>query len=390
MYLISHSIFFIVDVVIPKKEGIYIIASHLGIVGNARFLSDYILENGNADKKIYIYSLRNETRSTDHYFEERYKERLTIIKKRGFKALCIALQAKYIFVSHDVIRDVGFPLGSLKNRRVIVNLWHGIATKKHWLTEKQVCTNHSSKAKQFSKIVASSAVDAIAKAATFHKSLEDVWITGNPRNDILIGKNNLPRDLLQQELDLFELTNGKSLILYAPTWRSYQHHFQPFDDNSMGNLICMLNKYNAVLGLRLHEKDELKFKKLYQIYPNILNLGQRKFPETQLLLKNAQVLVTDYSSIWLDYLLTDNPIIAFWYDFDCYYEKRGTLWDLAQLFPGEKVKNCNELINAIDNALSRDIGDKDKQQYNFVKSLFHKYTDGKNAERVAKKVGQVD
>ena len=381
----------LLDFFVPKKENVWIIASSSGMVGNTRFFAEYLLEKYET-KRIYYYALENSDtlKLTEDYFRNKFKGRVTIYKKKNLMALITACRAKYIFISHDVMRDIGFPLGTLGGRRAIINLWHGIASKKHWLIKRyKGFTNHKRKAGQFSSIIASSAVDAAAKAAIFHKPLEDIWITGNPRNDILINKNNkLPQDLLQQEKGLLDQLNGRTLVLYAPTWRSYQDQFEPFDDQCLQKMTKVLESNQAVLGLRMHEKDEQKFRKLYDTSPCILNLGQEKYPETQVLLKNTKVLVTDYSSIWLDYLLTDNPVIAYWYDFNSYHKKRGTLWDLAEIFPGIRAASCAELISAIEKTLHEEIivSEEYQQKYKFVKSLFHCFADGKNTKRLAEKV----
>ncbi|EEG77521.1 CDP-glycerol--poly(glycerophosphate) glycerophosphotransferase [Dethiobacter alkaliphilus] len=388
-YSLTYYSFLVVDFLIPKNESVWIVASHSGIGGNARFFAEQLLAKNNK-LRVHFYSLgKRKSSETEEYLLQTYQERFCIVKRRNLKSLFIALQAKNIFVTHDLIRDVGFPLSKLGKRRLIVNLWHGIATKKHWLVKKERFSNHKSKAAQFSKIVASSEIDAIAKAATFQKPLEDIWVTGTPRNDILTASDPLPADLAQLEQKLLNQLNGKRLILYAPTWRSFQNDFAPLEKAYLGELTEVLEQHNAVLGMRLHEKDEHMFQNLYDLNPLILNLGQHKYPEVQVLLKNARILITDYSSIWLDYLLTGNPVIAYWYDFDRYHEKRGTLWDMEQLFPGEKVYNGTELIAAIKKALTLPLKETEKQQYDFARSLFHKYSDGNNTQRVAKKVEAV-
>ncbi len=384
----------LLDFIVPKKDSIWIIASNSGMVGNTRVFAEHLLKY-HQSINIYYYALGNSDslKATEDYFKEKYKERIVIYKKKNFKAFMTACRAKNILLSHDVMRDVGFPLGKLGNRRTVVNLWHGIASKKHWLAKKyKGFTTHKIRAGQFSSVAASSPADAVAKAAIFNKPLEDIWITGNPRNDILVEKNyQFPEDLLQQEKKLLEQLNGRNLVLYAPTWRSYKEQFQPFDDRCLERLTQVLENNQAVLGLRMHEKDEQKFSTLYNFNPSILNLGQEKYPETQILLKNAGVLVTDYSSIWIDYLLTGNPVIAYWYDFDRYHNERGTLWDLAEIFPGIRASTCNELVLALEKTLRAELTvDEDfLLKYNLVRSLFHQYTDGKNTKRLAKKVNHL-
>jgi len=372
----------LLDWVVPKKENLWVIASHSGMVGNARFLAENILES-HAGIEVYFYSFYagREQAETEAYFTGKYRHRFKLVKKRNLEALLAALRSGHIFISHDIIRDVGFPLTNLKGRRAVINLWHGIAMKKQWLVKKYpVRASHREKARQFSKVIASSAADALAKAATFHKTLDDIWLTGNPRNDILMGKE-MPGDLRQQEERLRSELKGRSLVLYAPTWRSYARSFEPFPTGCLENLAGILSERNCVLGLRLHEKDEASFKELYSA-GSCLNLGTKRYPETQLLLRNTAILVTDYSSIWLDFLLTGKPVVAYWPDLKSYSEHRGFLWDLEELFPGPKATSCPELAAALRQLISHQGQQGLQPGYRFVKKLFHQYTDGKCAERV--------
>ena len=375
----------VVSFFVPAKDNVWIVASHSGLVGNARFFAEYILEHCETSTlSLYLFHNNDAGKLTEDYFLTKYRGRVKLYKKRSMATVVRALQARYLFISHDVVRDVGFPLASRKGRRTIVNLWHGIAMKKHWLSKKERFSNHKSKAKQFSAVVASSAADAVAKAAVFQKPLEDIWITGSPRNDILVRHTKLPDDLYQQEQNVLAETQGKTLIMYAPTWRSYQDDFLPFDKHNLAQLSHVLTANHAVLGLRLHEKDEVTFQKLYDMYPSIINLGQKKYPETQVLLRNTQLLITDYSSIWLDYLLTNKPVLAYWHDFEQYQQRRGTLWNIAEIFPGPQTFTCANLVSAIENILvsNMQLEPNVQQKYNFIKSLFHLNCDGKSTERL--------
>lgn len=381
-YLLFTWLLALPDLAVPKRKDLWVVASHLGLVGNARFLAEHVLESKPA-VRVFFFSYCADTSQGDSeaYFKQKYGGRFKLIKRKNLTALFTALRSRYIFISHDLSRDVGFPLTTLRGRRTVINLWHGIAMKKHWLLKKYDLLNtHRLKARQFSKVIASSPLDALAKAGSFQKTLDDIWITGNPRSDILMGRA-LPGDLQKQEQRLREALKGRSLVLYAPTWRSYGSSFQPFPPGGLDRLARLLNENSHVLGLRLHGKDEPVFRELYRDGAT-LNLGPGRYPETEVLLKNTAVLITDYSSIGLDFLLTGRPLVAYWYDLQDYYKKRGFLWDLVELYPGTRVYTFAELETALQELVG---GNRDpglEPQYRFVRGLFHRYSDGKCAERV--------
>ena len=170
----------------------------LGLVGNARFLAEHVLESRPA-VRVYFFSYCADTSQGDSeaYFKQKYGGRFKLIKRKNLTALFTALRSRYIFISHDLNRDVGFPLTTLRGRRKVINLWHGIAMKKHWLLKEYDLNTHRLKARQFSSDRLLS-LDALAKAGSFQKTLDDIWITGNPRSDILMGRA-LPGDLQKQE-----------------------------------------------------------------------------------------------------------------------------------------------------------------------------------------------
>ena len=98
----------------------------------------------------------------------------------------------------------------------------------------------------------------------------------------------------------------------------------------------------------------------------------------------ADVLVTDYSSVFFDYSKTGKPIFLYMYDLDTYQNKlRGFYFDIEEL-PGPIVQTEDELIKAINNlSLYNEVyGEK-------YKLLQNKYTyldDGKASERVVQRL----
>ena len=69
-------------------------------------------------------------------------------------------------------------------------------------------------------------------------------------------------------------------------------------------------------------------------------------------LEEADVLVTDYSSIYFDFLLTDKPVVFFDYDLEEYLsDTREMYFDYEAFTPGMKAKNQEELEEALKEAV---------------------------------------
>ena len=69
------------------------------------------------------------------------------------------------------------------------------------------------------------------------------------------------------------------------------------------------------------------------------------------LLNLFDVLITDYSSIYIDYLLLDRPIIFIPYDKQEYLNKRGMNFEYDKVTPGYKPENMEEFLQSLNKIL---------------------------------------
>ena len=75
--------------------------------------------------------------------------------------------------------------------------------------------------------------------------------------------------------------------------------------------------------------------------------------DTNELLKRADILVSDYSSVTADFLLLDRPIIYYCFDLQNYLsEDRDVYWSYDSITPGPKVQDYDELQKTLVAALS--------------------------------------
>ena len=85
-------------------------------------------------------------------------------------------------------------------------------------------------------------------------------------------------------------------------------------------------------------------------HPQIFNAGNNVFEIIEMLYRKADLLITDYSSCFIDFMLTNKPMISFAYDYENYKEKeRGTFYDLEYVFPGAICTRFDELLSALNN-----------------------------------------
>lgn len=298
----------------------------------------------------------------------------------SFRGIWHLLTSGIVIYHHGPLAGL-IPLTSF--RRLNYHINHGIHFKKVELAldpHSEELKNHKSfvKTKWFCKHHAvSSHVDALACCAYYHVLHSNIHVTGIPRNDIFFNenKNELPNYINDDIKKISEIALRKKIIVYAPTWRSSGGAYTlTLDDENL--LAIFLRENQAVFFYAGH--PYLK----NRIIPNIDGVYDFNimFTDIQPLLKYADVLITDYSSIWIDFLLTKKPIVGFHYDYKFYKDDRGFLYDFSSVFPGPIVSDFNTLLLELKNLLSGDFTVNNK--YNISLSIFHEHFDGQNCRRI--------
>jgi len=196
---------------------------------------------------------------------------------------------------------------------------------------------------------------------------------GYPRNDLFF-RETLKDDLVLCDEWIYKLSENKKTIVYMPTYRDIlEDNIPPLDFDYLDEVF---GKIGIVFIMKLHpfvkELIQSRYKNIifypskYDIYP---------------VLKNTDILITDYSSVLYDYLLLDKPIISFVYDKEKYVTTRnGFLFDYDEYTPAKQVFNQDELIKEINYILegNDDFGEKRKE----IMNKFFDYIDGKSCKRI--------
>src|SRR5699024_5121046 len=105
--------------------------------------------------------------------------------------------------------------------------------------------------------------------------------------------------------------------------------------------------------------------------------------DTNELLSIVDVLVTDYSSIFFDCLVTDKPIMFYTRDYNAYEEDRGFYIPVDSL-PGPSVHSIEALVATVQ--VSQRMLAQYKGKYQKYKQKFVNYDDGQVTERVVNQV----
>ncbi len=337
--------------------------------GNSKALFMYMLNNNTPIKGYFI------TRNKVLYQEYILKYPTNFLYAYSFKSLQIAITAKAYIITHGPYDITPFKITNTK--KPLINVWHGFPIKKlgtdaHNLTEKQ----KNKVLGNFDGLVVMSEEEKVHMSRCYHTKPENTWVTGYPRNDFMFYRNE---DILNQ----IPYAKGKKILLYAPTWRDTgKTRLFPFDDFDIKQLEQFLNVNNAIILLRIH-KNELKQHNLEE--NAVMRIcGGDDVQEINELLPFINILVTDYSSVYIDQLLIDKPMIFIPYDLKEFSKIRGFNFDFNEVAPGPKVDTFSDFLAQIKRYLHNPA--LDSSDRNIIKERFHKYYDDKSSQRVYKKI----
>ena len=217
---------------------------------------------------------------------------------------------------------------------------------------------------------------------------------GFPRNDIFFEDNARVKEKLFNAIGY----TPKYVITYAPTHRDYENETRALSDKTLthnrtlfGNsdvdqengLFEMLEELDAVLVAKIHPAQA---KSILELQSNrrivfLQDINKQCLLNLQELLAVSDLLITDYSSTFYDFLLTGKPIIHYCYDYEIQRRNRGFAYDpVLAMAAGSVVFDFESLCNSIRAMLVDNAADYQKME--FVRSLVFLHQDGKSAERI--------
>lgn len=246
-----------------------------------------------------------------------------------------------------------------------VNLWHGVPWKKIFndaIIERNALKNlHAFIINNLCKsdlYLATS--DEFQKILMHSNNLRESNIikSGYPRNSIFYDDLRIKSyrealiNLIRNEVEM-PLENEIKIITYMPTFRDNVDSvfsFQQLEDNE--KFLQLLDQENAIIIEKGHfiTRNRLGEPKSKNS-PRILTLSAISAQE---LLAASDILITDYSSCFFDFLLLDKPIIHYIYDYDYYATKdRGLYYKKENVVCGDSVQSIEDLIQSIADNLTQ-------------------------------------
>jgi len=352
-------------------------ANGKAFIGNPKYLYLYLKKNTNY--RLYVFAKSLELR------KDLKKQGIRTINNYSLKAIKLLRKARAVFVSHGY-EDV-LPI-KFSPRTVVVQTWHGGDVKimgKHPYYTKYIYSKWSrllmAKLREhevFSYVVSPSGseipLEIISSFLRFPK--KRILAVGYPRNDIFFSIDTKLANKLKNNNNI--QNNIRKIILYAPTYREIFTSKDPFTSEDLKKINSFCKANNSIFLIKAHINEKvINLKDLENI------LIVKKDADTQELLCITDVLITDYSSIYQDFLLLNRPILFYTYDYDEYVSKRGIYYKhLEEIAPGPILYNSEELLGALKS--SDNESEKYEQKRIELRNYFNKYNDGKSSERLLK------
>ncbi|MGX9823725.1 CDP-glycerol glycerophosphotransferase family protein [Lactococcus lactis] len=310
---------------------------------------------------------------------ESLKSKITFVERNSKEYVDYMLTAKYL-ITNSTFQS----WFSKKEEQVYINTWHGTPLKSMGFDIENQLGNTQNVLRNLlmtdyflspnphtTEIFAGSGY----KMRGIYKG--EIIESGYPRIDLTKETSSDDAKNLLKELGI-ELDSTLPVVVYMPTWRGNDTQ-NPSD--SIAQVIAelkylrkeFLGKYNIIL--KVHPYLYKKAKNYKELSGILIDDAM----DANLVLAATDILITDFSSVFFDYLVTDKPIIFYAWDQDIYSEDRGMYLDMAEL-PGPILKTVIEIADYLSDIdqLSQDYLGK----YLRAKEKYVPYDDGNVSKRV--------
>jgi len=371
IYILGYSFFSFIGLFIKVNKRIFLFSGlGDGYNGSPRAIYEYLEKNDN-----YICYWLTRRRDVYKYLKEDGKKIAYLYSLRG---IGLAIKSKYLIAADNNV----LPYWLLSKDKIIIQTWHGTPLKALGIYEKKYAFKEQVdlfRIKRCDYLISPSDYVSELFRKCFQLTREKMILTGNPRNDILF--SDLSKTKILSKINLKQELQNSKILLYCPTFRaSKKKLFFPFADFDSSKLNQILEELNLICILRTHHVDS---ESIAESSPRILYVpAKNPNVDTQELLNIADLLITDYSSVYFDYLLLNRPIIFIPFDLEEYEADRGFLFDYNDNTPGPKVFSFSDFLKQIKMNINKpDLFEKDRMAVN---GKFNKFKDNKSTERVVK------
>lgn len=346
----------------PRNKRKWIIGNKTGWGDNSKYLR-ILLENNNENLRLIWIAKDKSGRDLVR------GKGFEAYKKWSIKGIYHALTAGAYFYSSN-INDINY---WVSGKVFSINMWHGVGLKKLGMKQSETYNPKDISTRIFtpfyyhqpSYFIGPSDMMARHFADCYNMTDKQMLKIGYPRCEYLLLDNEKRQKFIEKYesekiIDLIDnLKIYSKVYVYMPTFRDDQHDFikqAGFDFKRLNNI---LKEKNSILMLKLHPATRIGDVD-FDNFSNLILLD--KNIDIYPLLPSTDVLITDYSSIYYDYILMkDKDVILFPFDYKDYVENsRDFAFDYLTFSPGIKAWNFDELYDIIKEEPDLSFKERDK------------------------------
>ena len=365
---------------IPKEKNLILFSAWFGqkYLDSSMYMYEYLLSNNQfsvfwftRNKEIYMHCI---------------KENKPVVYANTIKGVWKQIRAEML-VSSVQISDFN---NWFMAKCIYFDLGHGFPIKSSGFEQPEVTKRYISYFKFVTKDIkyymdASSFVTMNICRRAWNIDSDHIVFCNKARTDVFFdndlreGKNVIIETFLKT-------SKARKTIVYMPTHRSCgvvnMNMNQLLDLKSIQDL-CIKNNAIFLIKKHFYHREE---KEDFSNYSNIFDITN-EFIDPQVLLYQADILISDYSAAYIDYLLLDRPILFYAYDLENFLtSERDLYFKFEDNNAGYKPKNACELVNCLSEICS---SWDDQKHYKGRKELRLRYFDsdvpvGNAREDVAK------
>lgn len=299
---------------------------------------------------------------------------LPVIKFPSFKGLWLVLRAKFSFHHYgtDQINK------TLQRGSVQLDFWHGTPLKK---IRYDVVDKPEEKHNIYIDFMNKGGIEYVFSTSkylsekilvrAFAVKRDQLLDFGYPRMDILKLNQKESIEFCQKYspdlLTYINIANAyDKVFLYMPTFRDDDPDYFVKADIDFDALSQVLKDINGVFFLKLHP---LTKRSMISEYNNIIQISNDV--DIYPFLVHTTHLVTDYSSIYFDYLPLDKEIIFIPYDYDNYILHRELYFDYDEITPGIKYYSFDDFISGLLDIDNLDYSNKRREVSKMMIDNYH-------------------
>ena len=363
---------------LPVDRKLIIFESEPDLSDNAYALFDYMRKKRLCEKYKIVWLVDNPKKAN-----KKKLENVTFVKK--FPVFVTFRLCKYISTFSLYIYDHCNVVQNKREGQKIIYLSHG------GILKAAKGLNHGYKENDEYYVTGSAFIDGMKNWTG--STEERIFDFGFPRLDYLI---NFDSERDKKIFELLSLNKYKCVYVWMPTYRksvskdlSENYNIGNtglpilYENSDLDEFNSLLKSIDSICLFKTHHlqsKYELGKKK----YTNIVFMDDTFLYENDIqlyeVLRNTDVLITDYSSVGFDYMITKKPIIYTLDDYEMYSDNRGFIKDPKTLMAGYTCKTKKELFDTLKFSVNKVNPFLSRREE--LLPILHTHCDGKASERI--------